>query len=76
MSGMMTRAEAKALFPNEWVLMDNTELVTEGNNKGRVIAHAKDKADVLRKAKGLPLPREVAVFFTGPVVPPGMKVLL
>jgi len=76
MSEVMTRAEAEVLFPDEWVLMDNSEPVTDGNYRGRVIAHGKDKAQMLQKAKSLPLPREVAVFFTGPVVPPGMKVLL
>ncbi|HKB01659.1 MAG TPA: hypothetical protein VKD90_05535, partial [Gemmataceae bacterium] len=72
----MTRREAETLFPNEWVLMDNTEPVTDGNYRGRVLAHGKDKTEILRQAKGQTLPREVVVFFTGPVVPPGMKVLL
>jgi hypothetical protein len=76
MSEVMTRAEAEVLFPNGWVLMDNSEPVTDGNYKGRLIAHGKDKADLVRRAKSLLLPREVVVFFTGPVVPPGMKVLL
>ena len=76
MSEVMTRAEAKVLYPDEWVLMDNSEPVTDGNYRGRVLAHGRTKADVLRQAKSRPLPREVVVFFTGPVVPPGMKVLL
>jgi len=76
MSEVMTRAEAEGLFPNEWVLMDNSEPVTDGNYKGRVIAHGKDRAEVVRSALAQTLPRKVAVFFAGPVVPPGMKVLL
>jgi hypothetical protein len=76
MSEVMTRAEAKVLYPDEWVLMDNSDPVVDGNYKGRVIAHGKDRADLVRRAKGLTLPRELVVFFTGPVVPPGMKVLL
>jgi hypothetical protein len=76
MSEVMTRAEAITLFPSEWVLMDNSEPVADGNYRGRVLAHGKDQADMLRRAKRLSLPREVALFFTGPVVPPGMKVLL
>jgi hypothetical protein len=76
MNEVMTRAEAKVLFPDEWVLMDNAEPVTDGNYRGRIIAHGKDKAEVVRQARAQTLPRKVAVFFTGPVVPPGMKVLL
>jgi hypothetical protein len=76
MSEVMTRAEAEVLFPDEWVLMDNSEPVTDGNYRGRVIAHAKNRAEVVQEARTQALPARVAVFFTGPVVPPGMKVLL
>jgi hypothetical protein len=72
----MTRAEAEVRFPNEWVLMDNSEPVIDGNYKGQVLAHGKDRKEVLLQAKAQALPKRVAVFFTGPVVPPGMKVLL
>ena len=76
MSEVMTRAEATVLFPDEWALMGNSQPVTDGNYEGGVIAHDPRKAELARKAKGLKLPREVAVFYTGPIVPPGMKVLL
>ena len=76
MSEVMTRAEAEALYPNEWVLMDNSDPAADGNYKGRIIAHARDRAAVVREAMAQTLPKKVAVFFSGPVVPPGMKVLL
>jgi hypothetical protein len=76
MNEVMTRAEAEAQFPNEWVLMANPEADQGMNYRGEIIAHEKDKAELLRKAKERPLPRRVAVFYTGPVVPPGMKVLM
>jgi hypothetical protein len=75
MNEVMSRAELANLYPDEWILMVDPEPGNDTNCRGRVVAHGKDKAELLRKAKELPIPRHVAIFFTGPPTPPGMKVL-
>jgi hypothetical protein len=75
MNEVLTRAGVEARFPNEWILMVDPDPGTDINFRGRVVAHEKDKRGLLRKAMELPLPRNIAVFFSGPVIPPGMMVL-
>jgi hypothetical protein len=75
MNEVMTRTEVEALYPNEWILMADPEPGTDVNYRGRVVAHDKDKTELLRKAKGLSIPRRVAIFFAGPPIPQGMKAL-
>lgn len=76
MNEVLTRAEVEALFPNEWILMTDPDPGTDVNFRGRVIAHSKDRDEIHRKAMELPTPRRTAVFFAGPLFPPGTEVLL
>jgi hypothetical protein len=75
MNEVMSRKELEVLYPNEWILMVDPEPGWDINYRGRVVAHSPDRAEVLRKGMELPAPRHVAVFFTGPPIPPGMRVL-
>lgn len=67
MGKVMTMAEINERFPSEWVLLsdpqtdENLEIVN-----GTVICHSKDEEEVHRKAMELPIPRDIAVFYTGP----------
>jgi hypothetical protein len=70
---IMTRAEAEALYPNEWILMVDLEPGTDLNYRGRVVAHEKEKANIVRRGMELPKGLHVAVFFAGDRMPPGMK---
>jgi hypothetical protein len=70
----MSRSELEVLYPDEWILMANPEPGNDINYRGHVIAHAKDREEIHRRAMELSVPRHIAIFFTGPPVPPGMKV--
>lgn len=74
MNEVMSRSELESLYPDEWILMADPEPGNDTNYRGRVIAHAKDREEIHRKALQLPVPRHIAIFFTGPLIPPGMKV--
>jgi hypothetical protein len=75
MNEIMSRAELETLFPDEWILMVDPEMGNDTNYRGRVIAHSKDREEIHRKAMDVPTPRHIAIFFTGPLIPPGMKLL-
>ncbi|HJZ94829.1 MAG TPA: hypothetical protein VKE40_28440 [Gemmataceae bacterium] len=75
MNEIMCRAELEALYPDEWILMVDPEPGIDTNYRGRVVAHSPDRAEIHRKAMEVPVPRHIAVFFTGPPVQRGMKVL-
>lgn len=73
MNEIMTRAEAEALFPDEWIVMVEVEPGPSLNYRGRVVIHEKEKAEAFRKAMELPKGGCGAVFFAGDRMPPGMK---
>jgi hypothetical protein len=77
MSDVMTLAEIETAYPCEWVLMVNLQ---KDQHKqilsGQVIFHSKDRDEVYKRALALPIPRHIAVLYTGPVPAPGMETLL
>src|SRR5436190_23765089 len=75
MNEIVSRAELETLYPDEWILMVDPEPGNDINYRGRVIAHSKDREEIHRKAMEVSIPRHIAIFFTGPLIPPGMKVL-
>ncbi|MGH7171507.1 MAG: hypothetical protein ACRELF_02670 [Gemmataceae bacterium] len=76
MNDLMTMAEINERFPSEWVLLvdpqtdENLEVLS-----GTVVSHSKDEEEVHRKAMALPIPRHIAVFYTGPL-PEDMEYVL
>lgn len=75
MNAIMSRAELETLYPDEWILMVDPEPGDDTNYRGQVVAHSSDRAQIHQRAMELPTPRHIAIFFTGPVIPPGMKLL-
>jgi hypothetical protein len=64
----LTMAEIEAKYPNEWVLIDKLKKGRDGFAVGGVVvAHGVDREVVYRATEGLPIPRDVAVFYTGPI---------
>ena len=62
-------------FKDEWVIM--IDLVVEKGPRvlaGRVIEHSKDRDEIDRKLLEL-RPKDCAVYYLGPIPPPGMEVL-
>jgi hypothetical protein len=77
MNEVLAIAEIYERFPSEWVLLDKPQLDKHlGVQGGTVVCHSKDRDEVHRKALELPVPRHLAVLYTGPVPAPGTKVLL
>jgi hypothetical protein len=67
MNEVLTTAEINERFPSEWVLLVDPQ--TDENLEvlgGKVIYHGKDRDEVDRKAMEVPIPRHIAVFYTGP----------
>lgn len=64
----LTMAEIEARYPSEWVLVDK---LRKGRNGfavgGVVVAHGADRDAVCRACAALPIPRDVAMFHTGPI---------
>lgn len=68
MSAYMTMAEIEAKYPDEWVLVDRLKKGRDGFALGGVVvAHSSDRDVVYRAAESLPIPRDVAIFHTGPI---------
>jgi hypothetical protein len=68
MSEYMTMAEIETKYPNQWVLVDKLKKGRDGVAVGgTVVAHSADRAAVYRSASELPIPRDVAIFHTGPI---------
>jgi hypothetical protein len=66
MGELLTIDEIYAKFPNEWVLIDKPE--TDQNlriTRGTVLFHSPDRDQVNAKAMDLPIPRHLAVRYTG-----------
>ena len=67
MNEFLTIAEIEALYPSEWLLIDEPQtsetLQLEG---GKVVWHSKDRDEVHQKAMELQSKR-CAVFFNGPI---------
>lgn len=64
----MTIAEIEAKYPHEWVLADRLKKGRDGTAVGgTVVAHSPEREVVYRAASALPVPRDVAIFHTGPI---------
>jgi hypothetical protein len=64
----MTIAEIEAKYPNEWVLVNDVKKGRDGlAERGRVIAHDPNRDSVYSAAVAIPVPRDIAVFHTGPI---------
>ncbi len=77
MNEVMTLAEIIAAFPREWVLIDRPQ--TDQYQQilsGRVVCHSKDRDEVYDRALTLPIPRDIAFYYTGPVPEPGTAIAL
>jgi hypothetical protein len=68
MNEVLTMAEIEARFPKEWVLLGDPE-TNEYQEvlRGRLIFHSSDRDEVDRQALLLPIPRHIAIFYTGPI---------
>jgi hypothetical protein len=76
MSKIQTRAEIETQFPDEWVLVTDPEVGPDMVvRSGVVVAHSKDKDEVVRRAREVPS-RRMAVWFNGDPIPAGLKVWL
>jgi hypothetical protein len=77
MNDILTMAEISERFPSEWVLLANPQTNDHlAVLAGTLVCHSKNRDEVDRKAIELPSPKHIAVFYTGPVVPEGMELLL
>ena len=77
MNDVITLAEINERFPSEWVLLVNPQTNDHlAVLAGTLVCHSKNRDEVDRKAIELPSPKHIAVFYTGPVVPEGMELLL
>ncbi len=64
----MTIAEIEAQFPNQWVLVNELKKDRDGLAEGgRVVAHDSNRDSVYSAAAAIPVPRDIAVFHTGPI---------
>ena len=64
----LTMAEIEAKYPNEWVLVDKLKKGRDGVAVGgMIVTHSPDRDAVYRAAERLPPPRDVALFYTGPI---------
>jgi hypothetical protein len=75
--GYVSMEEIKDRFKSEWILLDqpskNEFFEVVG---GFLVCHSKDPDEVHEKAMALPIPRNIAVLYTGRVVPEGWEVVL
>lgn len=77
MGEILTMKEIEARFPSEWVLLTDPHLNEyQEILSGRLVCHSKDRDEIHRQAMALPLPRHIAVFYTGPVPAPGTAIIL
>lgn len=80
MREILTLAEIKQRYPNEWVCLKVTGVGRNGYPlAGMVIAHHRDKAEVMKAARAFRSqhPRaHGALFFTGELIPQGLVVVL
>ena len=67
MNEIMTYAEIKEKYPQEWVLLEDpvTDAMVQVQS-GKLLWHSKDRDEVWGKAFALG-PRSCAVLFTGPL---------
>jgi len=72
----MTKAEIDAQFPDEWILVADPDSGPDHRvRSGVLVAHSKDRDEVDRIALKVPA-RRFAFWFSGDLIPAGMKVLL
>ena len=65
-SQYLTRAEIDAKYPNEWVLLDQTQTDRYGNLLGgHVVASSPDRVELIRLTQELPLSDHGATIHTG-----------
>lgn len=79
MEKLLTRKELEAHYANEWVAFQVVQWQGSSPKRGKVIAHSQKKEEVLeallvfRRAHPQ---APFALFFTGPLIPEGMSVVL
>jgi hypothetical protein len=77
MNKVMTIDEIHTRFPSEWVLISNPQTDEHLKVLGRtVVCHSNDKDEVHRRSLELPVPRRIAVIYTGPLFPEDMEYAL
>jgi hypothetical protein len=76
MSEVMTVEEIHNQFPEEWVLIDSPEVdQLQRLQHGKVIFHSPNRAEVDAKSLETPIPRNLAVRFTGKLRPGDVLVI-
>ena len=70
----LTWEEIVERYPDEWVLVTDIEEDPESPeiSSARLPFHSADRDEVDRAAMRMPPPRRIGVFFTGPLVQPGV----
>ena len=64
----LTMAEIEKRYPQEWVLVNQLQKRHDGFAIGGVVvAHGTNKEAILGEMDKLPIPRNVAFFYTGPI---------
>jgi hypothetical protein len=77
MNDVMTMAEIESRFPSEWVLLGDPQTDQyQQVQSGTLLWHSKDREEVYRKAIELPTPKDIAVFYTGPVPAEGTAIVI
>jgi hypothetical protein len=68
MNEVLTMAEIEARYPKEWVLLSDLETNERQQVvRARLVFHSPDRDEVDRQALLLPIPRHIAIFYTGPI---------
>lgn len=76
MGEVMSVAEIKAKFKDEWIVLDDPEPFDDREPlSGILVFHGTDGDQAWREAKRQNL-RRFAVFFNGPALPPGVGACL
>lgn len=63
----LTMVEIEAKYPNEWVVVGQLKKGRDGFAVGGVLAHGTDKEAVYGAVDQLPVPHDLALFYTGPI---------
>ncbi|MFW6147989.1 MAG: hypothetical protein ACOC6B_06325 [Thermodesulfobacteriota bacterium] len=76
----LTLEEFEARYPEEWVLIQETDWDDQGNpTKGLMVAHHVNRANLSQNARYLHMKQpgvKTFMFFTGPKIPDGLVVVL
>lgn len=76
----LTLEEFEARYPDEWVLIQETDWDDQGNpTKGLMVAHHVDRENLVQAARSLHMKKQgikTFTFFAGPKIPEGLVVVL